>query len=183
MQEDRFRKLTERQRECLRLLLMGYEIKEIARELAITPIAVTERLRAARQALGVGSSREAARLLAANDGDEANIGHVDMPQTLAAPPTLAPFSTASEPMDRPMPTGIGVMEEAAIFAPIPVMEASQRVPWPLPTKERPRNDLRRREKVLASVALTFLLAVVLAISFSAFVLLTHLLTELAQHGG
>jgi len=46
--------------QCLGLVLRGYEVKEIARELNITPNAVTERLRTARARLGARTSREAA---------------------------------------------------------------------------------------------------------------------------
>lgn len=57
--------LTERERKVLRLLLAGHDAKSIAARLDISVHAVNERLRKARQKLGVGSSREAARLLAA----------------------------------------------------------------------------------------------------------------------
>jgi len=60
--------LTEREREALRLLLTGHDAKSIAARLDISVHAVNERLRKARQKLGVGSSREAARLLAATEG-------------------------------------------------------------------------------------------------------------------
>jgi hypothetical protein len=53
----------------LRLLVRGHDIKSIARELSISTTAANERLRSARQKLGVSSSREAARVLAAAEGD------------------------------------------------------------------------------------------------------------------
>ena len=52
----------------LRLLVRGHDIKSIARELSISTTAANERLRTARQKLGVSSSREAARILAAEEG-------------------------------------------------------------------------------------------------------------------
>jgi DNA-binding CsgD family transcriptional regulator len=60
-------KLTESQKQCLRLVHEGYEAKEIARNLLISPSAVVERLRAARRSLGAQTSREAARMLALNE--------------------------------------------------------------------------------------------------------------------
>jgi DNA-binding CsgD family transcriptional regulator len=59
--------LTEREREVLRLLANGHDIKSIARELSISPSAVTDRLRQARRKLGLSTSREAARLFADSD--------------------------------------------------------------------------------------------------------------------
>ena len=62
-------KLTERQKEVLRLLLNGHDAKSAARQLCISVHTVNEHLREARRSLGVSSSREAARLLReAEDG-------------------------------------------------------------------------------------------------------------------
>jgi hypothetical protein len=47
----------------------GHDVKSIARQLSISTSAANERLRSARQKLGVSSSREAARVLAAAEGD------------------------------------------------------------------------------------------------------------------
>jgi DNA-binding CsgD family transcriptional regulator len=64
MSIDRICRLTEAEREVLRLWLRRASAKEIARDLGITHWAVNERLRSARRRLGVASSNEAARLLA-----------------------------------------------------------------------------------------------------------------------
>src|SRR5665213_2568803 len=61
--------MPEREREVLRFLLRGYDAKSIARELDLSLHVVNERLRNARRRLGVSSSREAARVLAAQEGD------------------------------------------------------------------------------------------------------------------
>jgi DNA-binding CsgD family transcriptional regulator len=61
-------KLTEREREVLRLLARGHDTKSSAQALGITIHSVNERLRDARQKLGVSSSREAARILSAHAG-------------------------------------------------------------------------------------------------------------------
>jgi DNA-binding CsgD family transcriptional regulator len=60
-------RLTERERRILHLLASGHSIKSAAGEEAITENAANELLRSARRKLGVGSSREAARLLAEHD--------------------------------------------------------------------------------------------------------------------
>ena len=83
MDPARIDRLTDAQRACLRLVLKHYETKEIARELGITPTAVVERLRAARQVLGASRSIDAARVLA-NYEDPDNMRRVDMPTVVEA---------------------------------------------------------------------------------------------------
>src|SRR5262245_57702439 len=63
MQDD-LQKLTDREKETLRLLLAGHDAKSAARFLGLSVHTVNERLRDARSKLGVSSSREAARRLA-----------------------------------------------------------------------------------------------------------------------
>lgn len=65
---QRVSRLSEREREVLRLLAQGHEIKSIAASLGLSTHAVNERLRGARGKLGVSSSRAAARLLAVQEG-------------------------------------------------------------------------------------------------------------------
>ncbi|WP_296722444.1 DUF4019 domain-containing protein [Erythrobacter sp.] len=60
-------KLTERERETLRLLLNGHDSKSMAAELGISVHTVNDRLREARRKLGVPSSKAAARLLAQHE--------------------------------------------------------------------------------------------------------------------
>lgn len=60
--------LTEREKETLRLLLVGHDAKSIAHHLGLSVHTVNERLRDARRKLGVSSSREAARRLVRLEG-------------------------------------------------------------------------------------------------------------------
>jgi DNA-binding CsgD family transcriptional regulator len=60
--------LPEREREVLRFLLRGYDAKSVAQALGLSVNVVNERLRDSRRRLGVSSSREAARRLAAHEG-------------------------------------------------------------------------------------------------------------------
>jgi len=60
--------LTEREKETLRLLLVGHDAKSIAHRLGLSVHTVNERLRDARRKLGVSSSREAARRLVDIEG-------------------------------------------------------------------------------------------------------------------
>ncbi len=61
-------RLTDNEKECLRRRLQQQTAKEMALELGISPHAVEKRLKMARTKLGLSSSLEAARLLAASEG-------------------------------------------------------------------------------------------------------------------
>lgn len=65
-------RLTDKERETLRLLLAGHSAKSVAQELDLSVYTVNDRLREARKKLGVSSSKEAARLLAQHDQSERN---------------------------------------------------------------------------------------------------------------
>jgi DNA-binding CsgD family transcriptional regulator len=71
--------LTEREKETLRLLLVGHDAKSIANDLGLSVHTVNERLRDARRKLGVSSSREAARRLARLEaGDPKSLADKDL---------------------------------------------------------------------------------------------------------
>lgn len=63
MIEDRVAKLTNRQKECLRLVYRRLGSKEIARELGLSHHTVNDHIGAALQALSAADRHEAARLL------------------------------------------------------------------------------------------------------------------------
>src|SRR5690606_4598292 len=60
-------RLTDNEKECLRRRLQQQTAKEMALELGVSPHAVEKRPKIARAKLGLSSSREAARLLAATE--------------------------------------------------------------------------------------------------------------------
>ncbi|MCH4023121.1 MAG: DUF4019 domain-containing protein [Acetobacter sp.] len=64
--------LSAREKEALRLLLVGHDAKSIANTLGLSVHTINDRLRDARRKLGVSSSREAARRLAEMDGGTPN---------------------------------------------------------------------------------------------------------------
>ncbi|GAN69379.1 hypothetical protein AOR01nite_14940 [Acetobacter orleanensis] len=64
--------LSEREKEALRLLLVGHDAKSVAGTLGLSVHTINDRLRDARRKLGVSSSREAARRLAAMEGEPPN---------------------------------------------------------------------------------------------------------------
>jgi DNA-binding CsgD family transcriptional regulator len=79
-------RLNETERRVLRLLAEGHTAKTIATELGTTPTAVNERLREARRKTGVGSSRELARLLKAQENrhEQTGVGKARAPATFPA---------------------------------------------------------------------------------------------------
>jgi len=64
MSELRTSRLSERQKEVLRLVFQNYDAKQIARALGISPHTANDHMRAARRALGVARTMDAARILA-----------------------------------------------------------------------------------------------------------------------
>ncbi len=74
--------LTEKEKDALRLLLRGHDAKSSARALGLSVHTVNERLREARRKLGVTSSREAARRLLAEEGQNPEASPETLPETL-----------------------------------------------------------------------------------------------------
>ena len=70
MNRDPVAKLSEGQRECLRMVYRHMETKEIARVLGISPDGVTQRIKTAMRILGVNRRRDAALILAEAEGTE-----------------------------------------------------------------------------------------------------------------
>lgn len=66
--DEEFERLTDRERRVLRLLGSGHSVKSAAAVEGVSDNAANELLRSARRKLGIGSSREAARLLAEYEG-------------------------------------------------------------------------------------------------------------------
>jgi DNA-binding CsgD family transcriptional regulator len=58
-----FQRLTERQKDCLRLVAQGYTSKQIGRKLDLSPSTVDNHILLATQGLGATSRAEAARML------------------------------------------------------------------------------------------------------------------------
>jgi DNA-binding CsgD family transcriptional regulator len=69
--DDAIARLTEAQREVLRLVMIGYQSKEIAQRLGIGVDAVNKRLAAAKSALGAPTRFAAARRLAEHEAGDA----------------------------------------------------------------------------------------------------------------
>lgn len=83
--------LTEKELEILRLLTAGHTVKTIAARLNRSEASINERLREARRKTGVGSSRELARMLAAQKNWDKNfdLSRQDAPTECAVQPETA----------------------------------------------------------------------------------------------
>ena len=143
---DRVTRLTEAQREVLRHFHERQTAKEIGRHLGITHWAVNERLRSARRALGVATSGEAARLLAACDKEQTYNRIVCDPEPVAAPCKHVMFSGCDEGGEEPSEVSrhSTVREERLSY------QVAYRRPFrlPLPRYRGERNDLSIRARLM-----------------------------------
>jgi DNA-binding CsgD family transcriptional regulator len=87
-------RLTDRQKDCLRLVAHGYTSKEIGRQLDLSPSTVDNHILAATQALGALSRAEAARMLAST---EVRQKMPSQPAALADPAISGLLSGSAEP--------------------------------------------------------------------------------------
>lgn len=97
MEGDRLAGITEAQRACLRMVLRHMSSKHIARALAISPHTVDQRIRLAMKTLGAANRVEAARMLAAAEGEGDYQGLIHQSPDIDPPPDSPP--AAARPGD------------------------------------------------------------------------------------
>jgi DNA-binding CsgD family transcriptional regulator len=81
-------RLTEGQKDCLRLVMLHFSSKEIARKLGVSPHTVDKRLKTAISIMGVATRVDAARILANSEAITSEAMDAHQP---AAPAQSAPF--------------------------------------------------------------------------------------------
>lgn len=94
-------KLTDRERECLRLVARGCSTKEIAREIGVTDLRAQKVVEAANRKLGVSRRIEAARLLAAHEKRGVDVtpgGAATLPLSAIPASSPVPEDMARRPM-------------------------------------------------------------------------------------
>jgi DNA-binding CsgD family transcriptional regulator len=123
-QQPAISRLTDRQKDCLRLVANGFTSKEIGRQLDLSPSTVDNHILLATQALGVGSRAEAARFLASS---EARQKLPSQSSALADDAISGVLSFSTEAKDRSIP---------------------HRSTWMLPPIGGQRNDLDAAEKTV-----------------------------------
>ena len=143
-------RLTEAQRVALRLFMQRKTAKQIALELGITPKAVELRLKGAREALGVSTSADAARLLAATEQKSDTFRETLGGSTEVADPVFSLSRGAIESEDgatRRSRDRKVLSEARAAFAHQPArLQAG--LGWPLPGDEDERNGLSLSARLL-----------------------------------
>ncbi|MBJ6123206.1 helix-turn-helix domain-containing protein [Sphingomonas mollis] len=137
--DDRLAGLSPRQLQCLRLVARGLEAKEIGRSLGISDLTVKNHLSAARAALGVARSIDAARLVDAYDralGDD--------PDATGASGTSAPPGIPDLSYYDVQPAGqsetsddIDGLRDGGVIP----YRTGPSLPLPFPTRRGQRNDL------------------------------------------
>lgn len=120
-------RLTDRQKDCLRLVAQGFTSKEIGRQLDLSPSTVDNHMLAATQALGAASRSEAARYFTSA---EARQKLPSQSQALADAPISGLLSTATEAQTGSIP---------------------RRTIWSLPPVGGQRNDLDAAERTVRIV--------------------------------
>ncbi|MBV9842106.1 MAG: helix-turn-helix transcriptional regulator [Sphingomonadaceae bacterium] len=159
MDLDAYGKLTERQKQCLRMVAAGKRSKTIGAALGISHLTVNQHVEAAKARIGAATREEAAQILIAHE----QTTHTD--QITSYPPSLGDtlfFDRigASPTPDDALPTRPAdvMMEEQAAYR-AAGLGVEELLRLPLRTRERPRNDLSTLQTLFAVAALILLLAI------------------------
>jgi DNA-binding CsgD family transcriptional regulator len=162
MQTPATARLTQAQRVALRMFMERKTAKQIALELGITPKAVELRLKGARDAFGVATSAEAARLLATVDQQQ----QPTYRETLGGTTEVA--DTASLMVPPPIDSTIGhvgarsdrkVLSEARIAFAHEHGRWLEDFEWPFPSRGDKRNDLSFGARLLWPIQAIFAIGV------------------------
>lgn len=151
MSTDRINRLTDRQRECLRLLYAHYKPGEIATRLGISTDRVNQHLKAARERLGVSRSIDAARQLAAFENASSHAVGDHAVGLVPHPPTADDEPAFDEGADHGA-TAV-LHEELAPYHVEPDPGLAADLPLPLPTRRRPFNELSWYQRLAWGVAI------------------------------
>ncbi|MEP9357431.1 helix-turn-helix transcriptional regulator [Sphingomonas sp. KR3-1] len=170
MDSSAFDRLTERQKECLRLVAAPANSKRIARELGISSHTVDEHIRGALATLAVSDRMEAARAFLAYEGGRPpqmlSSQSGGMAAGTGAGPSNPSFGKPDEDRDATLPELPAPME--AVHPPAASLWPS----LPFPTPGRMRNDLDRTARLfwigagIALLILTASLYLALAVRYS-----------------
>jgi len=183
MSTEAISKLTARQRDCLRLVLQHKQSKEIGRELGISPMTVDNHFRSAIQTLGVSNRLEAALMLAsyeAGGGDaEPSQRLTSQPHPVVSPAERSIMASSSEDGDEQREMASALREDQVPYR--TYREASFiDFPLPVPTREKPRNELTIAQRLFWIAVLIFGMGLGAGALLSGFAALTDIALAL-QH--
>jgi DNA-binding CsgD family transcriptional regulator len=162
MNEQRLARLTDKQRECLRLVYAHMSSKEIAPKLGVEPGTVDQYIKAAMRILGTSDRRAAARMLAEHE-DRIVQPLVYQPLDIAVVGDPAMFGASTEGRREAQPGG-PMREERAIFEPFPI-DKPDFVALPLPIRGGRPSDLG----IVKRLGWIFGLILLIALTFGLFV--------------
>jgi DNA-binding CsgD family transcriptional regulator len=128
--DHRVVRLSEGQRECLRMVYRHMETKEIARVLGISPDGVTQRIKTAMRILDVNRRRDAALILHEAEANESYPPLVYPPRDIAFIPQPATFASSTEG-GRPSGSSGEVMREEQIAFEAMHLTRSSALPLPI----------------------------------------------------
>jgi len=177
MAQDRISRLSEGQRECLRMVYRHMETKEIARTLGISPDGVAQRIKTAMRILGVHRRRDAARILAEAEGTEGDASYpsqVNPPWDIASAPEPATIAVLFEGERRHYgePSGRGLREEQMAYEAAILPAPGAKLSFPL--REARPNDVGWTTRLAWIVGI----AIGIALAFGALVTGVEGLTKL-----
>ena len=158
MNKQRLARLTDKQRECLRLVYAHMSSKEIAPLLGVEPGTVDQYIKAAMRILGVSDRRAAAKMLAEQE-DRTVQPLVYQPLDIAVVGEPAMFGASTEGR-REAQSGGAMREERAVFEAFPD-DPPDSLPLPLPIRGGTPSDLNQVKRLgwifglILLIALTF----------------------------
>jgi DNA-binding CsgD family transcriptional regulator len=162
MKPEGLDRLTEKQRECLRLVYAHKETKEIARLLGLSPDGVNQRIKTAMNTLGVSRRRDAAQILAEAEGLGTYPPLVHPSRDIASAPEPAMLGPSTEGGRQSGFSGEAMREDQAAFWAPP---QSRGPALPFPIGEARPDDLG----VTTRLAWVAGIAIGIALSFGALV--------------
>jgi len=168
MERARLARLSEGQRDCLRLVLAHKSSKDIGRLLGISNHTVDQRLKAAMRILGAPSRVEAAQLHAALERTRQPLVY-QMPD-IADPVVPATIASSAEAMGAAVGS---VREERALFHAFPPPD-QRPLPLPLPYRGGTPDDLTALQRLGWILAIVMLIALIFGIFVAGFEALSRL---------
>lgn len=165
-------RLSEGQRQCLRMVYRHMETKEIARELGISPDGVNLRIKTAMKILGVQRRRDAALILAEDEGTESYPPLVYPPRDIAFAPQPATLTPSTEGR-REAAFGGAMRDQQAVFEAFPSSPADA-LKLPLPIRGGRPSDLGTAKRLGWIFGLILLIALAFGIFVTGFEALSRL---------
>src|ERR1044072_2732018 len=162
MNQGRLDRLTDKEREFLRLVYAHMSSKEIAPLLGVEPGTVDQYIKAAMRVLGVSDRRAAAKVVAEHEGRTVQ-PLVYQPLDIAVVGDPAMFGASTEGR-REAPSGGAMREDRAHFEPFPT-EPPDSLPLPLPIRGGKPTDL----STVKRLGWIFILILLIALTFGFFV--------------